>query len=106
MASWKVIISDKAQKEFVEMQKNKTLSQDDQDIIRSWVKDIINYGINNIMNSKKWNDHALHGEWQGYRSSSFSFKGRIIYKIEDQKITVVVVRITNTHDYKKGDIDG
>jgi len=27
----------------------------------------------------------------GYRASSFSYSGRIIYKVEDQIVTVVVV---------------
>ena len=49
----------------------------------------------------KWADHALTGQWSGFRSSSFGYRGRIIYKVENEIITVVVVRITPEHDYKK-----
>jgi mRNA-degrading endonuclease YafQ of YafQ-DinJ toxin-antitoxin module len=47
-----------------------------------------------------WNDHGLLDEWTGHRSSSFSRKGRIIYKIEDEQIKIVrVVKITGTHSF-------
>ena len=106
MAAWKVIISDKAQKDFLSLKKSGELSKEDQDIIRSWAKEIIDNGLENVIDSKKWNDHALHSDWEGYRSSSFSFKGRLIYKIVDQKALVEVVKITTTHNYAKGESDG
>lgn len=106
MAKWKVIISEKAQKEFLNLKSNGAITIDDQNVIRAWVNDIVFNGVDNIIDSKKWNDHALDGEWAGYRSSSFSFKGRIIYKVDGQKITVIVVRITDSHNYKKGVKDG
>ncbi len=106
MASWKVIITEKAQLEFLNMKKKGLLTKEDQDIIYIWTKEILTNGLSNILDSKKWNDHKLEGNWKGYRSSSFSFKGRIIYKVENQKILVEVVRITTSHDYTKGKTDG
>lgn len=106
MASWKVIISKKAQEEFLALKKSGALTPDDQEIIRAWTIEIIQNGVENVLNSKNWNDHALQGKWSGYRSSSFSFKGRIIYKVEGKQITVEVVRITIEHDYSKGKNDG
>jgi mRNA-degrading endonuclease YafQ of YafQ-DinJ toxin-antitoxin module len=48
-----------------------------------------------------WADHPLYAEWRGHRASSFSHSGRIIYKIEEQVVTVAVVRITTAHDYRR-----
>jgi mRNA-degrading endonuclease YafQ of YafQ-DinJ toxin-antitoxin module len=75
------------------------LTAEDQALIVSWVEEIQEEGIESILNSKFWNDHALDGKWFGYRSSSFSRLGRIIYKVKDEVVQVVVVRITSEHDY-------
>jgi mRNA-degrading endonuclease YafQ of YafQ-DinJ toxin-antitoxin module len=106
MASWKVVISKKAQLEFLALKKSRELSSQDQEVIRAWTVEITLNGVENIIGSKKWNDHALQGRWAGYRSSSFSFKGRIIYKIEGNQVLVKVVRITVDHNYSKGEQDG
>lgn len=95
---WKVIIFNEASEIF----KNKTLSDDDLITIQTWAKTIVKYGPEKLKEqSHKWADHPLVGQWAGHRSSSFSYKGRIIYKIEAQVVTVLVVRITADHDYRK-----
>ena len=99
MASWKVLITKKAEKELKSLINDGTLTVEDQNIIVAWIRDIMNNGIENIVDSRKWNDHSLQGKWSGFRSSSFSFKGRIIYKIREKKVYVEVVRITTDHDY-------
>ncbi len=47
---------------------------------------------------KGFRDHALNGDWKGYRSSSLNDQYRVIYAIEEKKITVVVEQI-GPHDY-------
>jgi len=54
-----------------------------------------------IQNSKRWDDHALSYEWEGFRASCFSGAGRIIYKIIQDLVIVEVHRVTPDHDYKK-----
>ena len=97
------------------------ISLDDIEVIRVWVRQVEEFGPESLCktwNLKEaqslsesvldrggsevnfWNDHALTEEWKGHRSSSFSRKGRIIYKIENEEIKIVkVVKITGTHSY-------
>ncbi|RKX74900.1 MAG: type II toxin-antitoxin system mRNA interferase toxin, RelE/StbE family [Spirochaetes bacterium] len=49
---------------------------------------------------KGFNDEALHGNWENYRSSRLSKKYRIIYQIEAQEILIYVVNLT-AHDYRR-----
>lgn len=96
--AWKVIITDKA----AEIFKSKILSADDLETIQTWAKTVVKYGPEKLQEQPhKWADHPLFGEWTEHRSSSFSYKGRIIYKVEAQVVTVTVVRITANHDYRK-----
>lgn len=96
--TWFIKIEDKAAKVF----ETKHLSRTDLEVIKEWHKTVVNGGPEVLLKRPDvWADHALYGEWQGYRSSSFSYKGRIIYRIENKIVTVVVVRITNDHNYKK-----
>jgi len=97
MDDWKIQITDDASKVLL----SDKLTEDDRQVIRDWAKTIKKYGPNKLLERPdKWADHALSGKWAGYRSSSFSFKGRIIYKIINEIITVTVVRITPDHNYK------
>lgn len=98
------------------------ISLEDIEVIRVWVRQVEGFGpaslrktwhlkeamqvldasvlSRNESDVNFWNDHELSGEWAGHRSSSFSRLGRIIYKIEDEKIKIVkVVKITATHSY-------
>jgi addiction module RelE/StbE family toxin len=45
-------------------------------------------------------DHALKGEWQGYRSSYLNNSYRVIYKIEKNEVRVYVIDV-NSHDYRR-----
>lgn len=93
---WKVIITDEA----AEIFKGKILSADDLETIQTWTKTVVKYGPDKLQeHPNKWADHPLFGKWSGHRSSSFSYKGRIIYKVEAQVVRVLVVRITADHDY-------
>lgn len=45
-------------------------------------------------------DEALHGNWQGFRSSRLNAQYRVIYFVEGTTITVHVERIA-PHDYRR-----
>jgi mRNA-degrading endonuclease YafQ of YafQ-DinJ toxin-antitoxin module len=94
--------SSAVQKEVTALIKFKKLTAEDQAIIHAWIQQISAHGPESIRGDFKWADHALHGEWSGYRSSAFSNRGRIIYRIVDKKIVIKIARITDEHDYKKG----
>ena len=59
------------------------------------------FGPEYIAKSSNWRDHPLKHKWSGYRASCFSLKGRIIYRIIDERTIEIceVERITPTHDY-------
>jgi mRNA-degrading endonuclease YafQ of YafQ-DinJ toxin-antitoxin module len=90
------------EKEVTALIKSKKLTADDQAIIHAWIQQISVHGPESIRGDFKWADHALVGDWAGYRSSAFSNSGRIIYRIVDKKVVIKVARIADEHDYKKG----
>ena len=94
--------SSQVEKEVTLLIKKKKLTADDQAIIHAWVQQISLHGPESIRGDFKWADHRLRGEWEGYRSSAFSNRGRIIYKIVEKKIVIKIARITDVHDYRKG----
>ena len=49
---------------------------------------------------KGFHDEALHGEWQGSRSSRLSLKYRVIYRSIPPQTLFQVVQIT-AHDYRR-----
>jgi mRNA-degrading endonuclease YafQ of YafQ-DinJ toxin-antitoxin module len=100
---WSVEFENTAvEKEVKTLIRSKKLSIEDQAIIRAWVQQISIHGPESIRGDFKWADHALRGEWIGHRSSAFSNRGRIIYRIIDKKVVIKIARITDEHDYKKG----
>jgi mRNA-degrading endonuclease RelE of RelBE toxin-antitoxin system len=95
---WEVKIEDQAAKILDSTQ----LSEEDRVIIREWARFVRRNGPDALKNFPQiWADHPLHDQWKGFRSSSFSYLGRIIYKVDRHIVTVVVVKITPDHDYKK-----
>ena len=44
-------------------------------------------------------DEALAGEWRGYRSSRLDRQWRVIYRVEAERVEVLVVRVS-PHDYR------
>lgn len=99
--TWKVEIERKAERELGALLKSRALNQDDIQILQKWITEIEEVGLEAIWESRYWNDHELHSEWAGCRSSSFSFRGRIIYKVIDEEIVVLVVKVTTDHDYRR-----
>jgi mRNA-degrading endonuclease YafQ of YafQ-DinJ toxin-antitoxin module len=101
MHKWKVKMSKIAEVEFKKLLKEKILNLDDIAVIKAWVTEMEEEGPEYIKKSKRWADHPLHTEWEGYRASCFSNPGRIIYKIAGNEIIIEVHRVTHNHNYKK-----
>lgn len=100
---WSVVFeSNRVEDEVKKLIKTGHLTKEDQIIIRSWIQQVIYHGPDSIRGDFKWADHPLTGDWKGYRASAFSSRGRILYKIESEKITIRIARITSDHNYKKG----
>jgi hypothetical protein len=97
-APWRVKIQDAAAKVF----RQNILTAEDQVVLRLWHKTVSEGGPEALIAQPSvWADHALSGEWQGYRASSFSYRGRVIYyAISEPEKLIVVIRITVDHDYK------
>jgi mRNA-degrading endonuclease YafQ of YafQ-DinJ toxin-antitoxin module len=100
--TWKVVVDKKAEKDIQKLIKEKNLNENDFIVIRQWINFVEKHGPEKLQDSAFWNDHKLirDQKWQECRSSSFSYSGRIIYKVIDKKIVVEVLRITTEHDYK------
>lgn len=63
-------------------------------------KDIVRIsGPSGLRLIKGFHDEALKGKWKGHRSSRLGIQYRVIYKVEEQEILVLVVDIT-PHDYR------
>ena len=64
-------------------------------------KDIVAIsGPKGLKQIKGFNDEALRGEWKGYRSSRLNIQYHIIYKIENERLYVKVIKVT-AHDYRR-----
>lgn len=99
---WKVEFENiQAQTEVEKLKRSGKLTKDDEAIINAWIRQIAFHGPESIQGDYKWADHPLENEWEGYRSSSFSNRGRIIYRIEGEYVRIAIARITNVHDYEK-----
>ena len=81
--------------------KSGKISIEDISVIKRWTTKVEEEGPNSLWETAYWNDHPLDGEWKGYRSSSFSTRGRIVYRVIEDRIEVRVIRLTPDHDYKK-----
>lgn len=99
---WKVKIDDNYENELERLIDSGKLSSDDFVVIRQWIGFVEKNGPESLQNNGFWNDHELirDEKWKGCRSSSFGYSGRIIYKIVEKKILVLVLRITTDHNYK------
>lgn len=99
---WKVEFENPAaQAESEKLISGGKLSEDDRRVITTWIRQVTFHGPESIQRDGKWADHELVDDWAGYRSSSFSNTGRIIYKIEKDVVKVKIARITTEHDYER-----
>jgi mRNA-degrading endonuclease YafQ of YafQ-DinJ toxin-antitoxin module len=98
--AWKVDYETHVRMEIKSQLDAGTLTRDDLQALAKWVDEIESHGLEHVQTSY-WNDHPLEAEWTGLRSASFSIRGRVIYRVEDGRLVVMVVRVTATHNYRK-----
>lgn len=98
--SWKVDYEPQVKDEIRTQLDAGTLTKDDFMALAKWVNEIEAYGPEHVQTAY-WNDHPLEAEWTGLHSASFSLRGRVIYRVENGRLIVMVVRITATHNYRK-----
>jgi len=98
---WTVQLDPAAEKDLRERLKRGLISQDDLAVIKAWVSTVEEKGPDFIAidAAGHWNDHPLFGNRIGQRSSSFSESGRIIYRVNSKRNVVMVLRVTEEHDY-------
>jgi mRNA-degrading endonuclease YafQ of YafQ-DinJ toxin-antitoxin module len=94
--------SDTVEREVEALIRTQKITRADQIIIHAWIRQVAYHGPESLRGDFNWADHALVGEWRGYRSSAFSIGGRIIYRIVDNRVLVQIARVTHDHDYRKG----
>ena len=64
-------------------------------------KDIVHVsGPQGLRLIKGFQDESLRGEWKGHRSSRLGLQYRVLYRVEADRVQVLVVRVT-THDYRR-----
>lgn len=101
MRRWKVVYERQVQAQIADGLRKGLINHDDLEVIEKWIDLIEKFGPEQIRKDRTWYDHPLFGEWEGHRASAFHFRGRIIYRVEERRVVVVVVRVTKDHDYKK-----
>jgi addiction module RelE/StbE family toxin len=98
---WSVEMTDEAEATLrADFEYGRIISEDIK-VIKRWIADVEEQGLEYAQRSKDWRDHELEGEWKGHNAISFSHMGRVIYRVENEKVIVRVVRVTADHDYKK-----
>lgn len=81
--------------------KSGKLSVDDIKFIKRWVSEVERKGLLYAQSNKDWRDHELNrGQWKGCRAISFSFSGRVIYRVENRRLVVMIIRVTTDHNYR------
>lgn len=81
----------------------KRLKRTPQEVLKRYEKwkDIVEVsGPEGLKLIKGFRDEALRGEWKGYRSSRLNQQYRVIYRVESDKLFVLVMEVT-PHDYRR-----
>jgi len=64
-------------------------------------KDIVHLsGPEGLRLIRGFKDEPLRGEWTGHRSSRLGEQYRVIYKVENKRLLVMVIDLT-AHDYRR-----
>ena len=81
----------------------KRLNRTPQEVLKRYEKwkDIVEVsGPEGLKLIKGFRDEALKGEWKGHRSSSLNQQYRVIYRVEADKLFILVMELT-PHDYRR-----
>jgi addiction module RelE/StbE family toxin len=64
-------------------------------------KDIVHLsGPEGLRSIRGFNDEPIRGEWKGHRSSRLGDQYRVIYKVKNKQLLVMVLDLT-AHDYRR-----
>lgn len=64
-------------------------------------KDIVAIsGPRGLVHIRGFHDEPLFGQWKGYRSSRLNIQYRVIYKVQRDKVLILVEKIT-PHEYRR-----
>ncbi len=97
--NWRVEMTDESEAELRLRLKSEEIDADDIAVLKKWITEVETQGIESAQLNRTWRDHELEGKWKGHRAISFSYKGRVIYRLENEIVVVRVVRVTTQHDY-------
>ena len=97
---WRVEYERQVKAEIARQLRSGAMTTDDLHALRDWVNAILELGLVSVQ-TDKWSDHPLEAEWKGHRAAAFSKSGRVIYRVEDGRLIVTVVRVTATHSYRR-----
>jgi mRNA-degrading endonuclease YafQ of YafQ-DinJ toxin-antitoxin module len=98
--SWAGDYDSEVKAQIVEALKAGDLTQSDLRVIKKWVDEVETKGLEFAQANPTWRDHELtRGKWIGHRAISFSYEGRVIYRVVNGKLIIKVVRVTPDHDY-------
>ena len=100
-ATWVIDYEADVKKQIVAQMASGQMNTEDISVIRRWATEVEEQGLAATQANPTWRDHELFDEWKGHRAISFRIDGRLIYRIENGKLIVMVVRVTGSHDYKK-----
>lgn len=82
---------------------SKRLNRTPQEVLKRYEKwkDIVEAsGPEGLKLIKGFRDEALRGEWKGHRSSRLNQQYRVFYRVESDKLFVLVMEVT-PHDYRR-----
>ncbi len=99
--TWVVELTSDAEKRLREDFKSWFITQTDIKVIKHWIADSEDMGLEFTQHKSDWRDHELDGEWRGHRAILFSYAGRVIYRVLKGRIVVQVVLVTADHNFKK-----
>lgn len=97
--SWKVEMTHESELQLIQDFNDGLITKEDVSILKKWIRDVEENGLEAAQTNRTWRDHALYDKWSGHRAISFSYAGRAIYRVEKAKVIVRVVKITHEHDY-------
>jgi mRNA-degrading endonuclease YafQ of YafQ-DinJ toxin-antitoxin module len=99
---WRVEMTAESEAQLIADIQAGLITREDRAVIGKWIAEVEEAGIEIAQRNGAWRDHELEGKWASHRAISFSVVGRIIYRVENDKVIVRVVKVTHDHDYSRG----
>ena len=101
--TWKVVITKKCEKGYIKLIEQGIITDAQNDIIVDIIEAMEEHGPEVFSDYVSYDikDHELvrDKKWLKHKSCSFSKLGRLIYRYNEGKIEIAIVRITPEHDY-------